>query len=334
MQFMIVAGRPQRRLLSFRPGRFSWSCPAARSRRRAARAGFGSASRRTRCGSRREPPINGHADRDCGDAERHHRACEPLKPVELGCDDGERQHEAGSEHQQCGLGIAHALRPWSEAPILQPFRCRAIAGRAGGDDTRQRKRMLEVERPADLALCRQGDRGQRLVHRDQALIDKFADATGDHQWIHVDVERAKREMPGGKTIAHGWLTLSLVPRLASTLYRVKKRSRGLNYGSNRVRFTGQVPAGSRIRLRQRIKSVEPVEGGGAHHLRKHDRGRRRIPAGARRRDHRHVVRLKGWPFTPALSPQAGRGRNMVGAPCPASAGRRRGPRQRESLPRT
>ncbi len=69
-------------------------------------------------------------------------------------------------------------------------------------------------------------------------------------------------MPGGKTIAHGWLTLSLVPRLASTLYRVKTRSRGLNYGANRVRFTGPVPAGSRIRLRQKIKSVEPVENGG------------------------------------------------------------------------
>src|SRR6476659_1734040 len=95
----------------------------------------------------------------------------------------------------------------------------------------------------------------------QERINRFADATGDHQWIHVDVERAKREMPGGKTIAHGFLTLSLVPRLGQTIYRVKHRSRGLNYGSNRVRFTGQVQAGSRIRLRQKIKSVEPVEGG-------------------------------------------------------------------------
>jgi len=95
----------------------------------------------------------------------------------------------------------------------------------------------------------------------QEQVNLFADATGDHQWIHVDVERAKREMPGGKTIAHGWLTLSLVPRLASTLYRVKHRSRGINYGANRVRFTGMVPAGSRIRLRLTIKSVEPVEGG-------------------------------------------------------------------------
>ena len=96
---------------------------------------------------------------------------------------------------------------------------------------------------------------------EQARVDMFADATGDHQWIHVDVERAKKEMPGGKTIAHGWLTLSLVPRLASTIYGVKHRSRGINYGANRVRFTGPVPAGSRIRLRLTIKNVEKVEGG-------------------------------------------------------------------------
>jgi len=123
--------------------------------------------------------------------------------------------------------------------------------------------MIEVERPADLAKYVGQEIGvSDWFTVDQALIDKFADATGDHQWIHVDVERAKREMPDGKTIAHGYLTLSLVPRLGQTLYRVKRRSRGLNYGSNRVRFTGQVPAGSRIRLRQKIKSVEPVDGGG------------------------------------------------------------------------
>src|SRR5579871_5901918 len=103
--------------------------------------------------------------------------------------------------------------------------------------------MIEVERPGDLA---------QYVGKEIGVSD----------WFTVDVERAKREMPGGKTIAHGYLTLSLVPRLAATIYRVKKRSRGLNYGSNRVRFTGQVPAGSRIRLRQKIKSVEPVAGGG------------------------------------------------------------------------
>jgi acyl dehydratase len=123
--------------------------------------------------------------------------------------------------------------------------------------------MIEVERPADLAQYIGKEIGvSDWFTVDQAMIDKFAEATGDHQWIHVDVERARREMPGGTTIAHGYLTLSLVPRLAATLVRVKKRSRGLNYGSNRVRFTGQVPAGSRVRLRQTIKSVEPVESGG------------------------------------------------------------------------
>jgi acyl dehydratase len=122
--------------------------------------------------------------------------------------------------------------------------------------------MIELERPTDLARYVGKEIGvSDWVTVDQAIIDKFAEATGDHQWIHVDVERAKREMPDGKTIAHGYLTLSLVPRLAQTIYRVKKRSLGLNYGSNRIRFTGQVPAGSRIRLHQKIKSVEPVEGG-------------------------------------------------------------------------
>jgi acyl dehydratase len=96
----------------------------------------------------------------------------------------------------------------------------------------------------------------------QEMINKFAEATGDHQWIHVDVERAKRDMPGGKTIAHGYLTLSLLPRLAPTLMTVEKRSRGINYGSNKVRFISPVPAGARVRLKQRIVKAEEVEGGG------------------------------------------------------------------------
>ena len=122
--------------------------------------------------------------------------------------------------------------------------------------------MLEIERPSDLLNYVGKEMGTSdWFTVDQAIIDKFADATGDHQWIHVDVERARREMPGGKTIAHGYLTLSLVPRLAATIYRVKQRSRGLNYGSNRVRFTGPVPAGARIRLRLTIKAVDKVEGG-------------------------------------------------------------------------
>jgi acyl dehydratase len=122
--------------------------------------------------------------------------------------------------------------------------------------------MLELDRPADLLAYAGKEMGTSDWYTvTQEQIDKFADATGDHQWIHVDVERARKEMPGGKTIAHGWLTLSLVPRLAATIYRVKNRSRGINYGANRVRFTGPVPAGSRIRLKLKIKDVERVDGG-------------------------------------------------------------------------
>ena len=122
--------------------------------------------------------------------------------------------------------------------------------------------MLVVDRPAEIMA----HVGQRLgvsdwVTVDQAMIDKFADATGDHQWIHVDVERAKRGMPGGKTIAHGFLTLSLVAGLAHQIYDIRKRSRGINYGSNKVRFTAPVPAGSRVRLSQTLKNVEAIAGG-------------------------------------------------------------------------
>jgi acyl dehydratase len=97
---------------------------------------------------------------------------------------------------------------------------------------------------------------------DQDRINKFADATGDHQWIHVDVEKAKKEMPGGKTIAHGYLTLSLVPMLTHGISKVKKVSRGINYGSNKVRFTNMVPAGSRVRARQKLIAADPVQGNG------------------------------------------------------------------------
>ena len=123
--------------------------------------------------------------------------------------------------------------------------------------------MMTIEYPKDLKPLVGRDLGpSEWWTVDQAMIDKFAEATGDHQWIHVDVERAKREMPGGKTIAHGYLTLSLVPRMAATLVEVTKRSRGLNYGSNKVRFTNTVPAGSRIRLRQRLVNVEDMPGNG------------------------------------------------------------------------
>jgi len=99
------------------------------------------------------------------------------------------------------------------------------------------------------------------VQIDQDRINKFADATGDHQWIHVDVERAKKEMPGGKTIAHGYLTLSLIPMLGAQIMRVTGVSRGINYGSNKLRFTNTVPVGSKVRARQKLVSVEPRAGG-------------------------------------------------------------------------
>lgn len=96
---------------------------------------------------------------------------------------------------------------------------------------------------------------------DQDRINKFADATNDHQWIHVDIERAKKEMPNGKTIAHGYLTLSLIPFFGQQILRITDISRGINYGSNKVRFTSMVPVDSRIRARQKILEVEARAGG-------------------------------------------------------------------------
>src|SRR5882672_8544467 len=86
----------------------------------------------------------------------------------------------------------------------------------------------------------------------QERINQFADATGDHQWIHVDVERAKKEMPGGKTIAHGFLTLSLIPMLSHQISHINNVRNGINYGCNKVRFTNMVPAGSRVRGRIKL----------------------------------------------------------------------------------
>ena len=90
----------------------------------------------------------------------------------------------------------------------------------------------------------------------QDLIDRFADVTGDHQWIHVDVERARREMPGGKTIAHGYLLLSLLPKLGAGIYKLSWPTRSINYGSDKVRIVNPVKAGARIRLRQSLVAVE------------------------------------------------------------------------------
>lgn len=94
---------------------------------------------------------------------------------------------------------------------------------------------------------------------DQKRIDRFAEVTGDHQWIHVDVERASREIGG--TIAHGLLTLSLLPVLSMSVLDIQGVTRGLNYGFDKVRFLSPVAAGSRIRSRHVLKVVEPKAGG-------------------------------------------------------------------------
>jgi len=93
----------------------------------------------------------------------------------------------------------------------------------------------------------------------QERVNLFADATGDHQWIHVDVERANREMGG--PIAHGYLTLSLIPYLSAGMLPVKGVTRGINYGSDKVRFTNMVRVGKRVRMRQTLLGVEPKAGG-------------------------------------------------------------------------
>jgi acyl dehydratase len=95
---------------------------------------------------------------------------------------------------------------------------------------------------------------------DQHRIDLFAQATGDHQWIHVDPERAAKG-PFGKTIAHGFLTLSLLPELFAAAFDVADVRMGVNYGLNKVRFTAPVPAGSRVRGRFVLREYLPIEGG-------------------------------------------------------------------------
>ncbi|GLZ49089.1 MaoC family dehydratase [Actinomycetospora sp. NBRC 106375] len=94
---------------------------------------------------------------------------------------------------------------------------------------------------------------------DQQTIDTFADATGDHQWIHVDPERAAAG-PFGRPIAHGLLTLSLLPVLLSRLYAIENVRMGINYGFNKVRFPAPVPVGARLRATARIAEVTELEG--------------------------------------------------------------------------
>ncbi len=122
--------------------------------------------------------------------------------------------------------------------------------------------MRVFESLAELAGCV----GEEIAVSDwvevsQARIDAFAQATGDRQWIHVDPERAAKG-PFGTTIAHGYLTLSLLPMFADSAIELRGVRMSVNYGLNRVRFPAPVPAGSRLRARFRIISVEDIGGGG------------------------------------------------------------------------
>jgi acyl dehydratase len=96
----------------------------------------------------------------------------------------------------------------------------------------------------------------------QERIEEFAAATGDHQWIHVNTERAKKESPYGTTIAHGFLTLSLLSFLTSQAFRIRSGIKmGINYGLNRVRFPAAVPAGANIRARLTLQALDQISGG-------------------------------------------------------------------------
>lgn len=115
---------------------------------------------------------------------------------------------------------------------------------------------------SDLAACT----GQEVAISDwltitQQQVNLFAEATGDHQWIHVDPEKAAAG-PFGTTIAHGFLTLSLLPRFFESSMEIVECRMGVNYGLNKVRFTAPVPVGSRLRARMTLLSAEPIEGNG------------------------------------------------------------------------
>ena len=108
--------------------------------------------------------------------------------------------------------------------------------------------------------------GEHLGYSDwmeisQERVNQFAEATGDHQWIHVDVERATKESPFGGPIAHGYLTLSLGPVLMPQIVRTEGFSLAVNYGCNKVRFMSPVPVGAKLRLGVTLKDVEDVKGG-------------------------------------------------------------------------
>lgn len=122
--------------------------------------------------------------------------------------------------------------------------------------------MKTFETLAELAACV----GQEVAVSEwltitQEQIDRFAEATGDHQWIHVDIEKA-RSGPFGAPIAHGFLTLSLLPVFFESSFEIRQSRMGVNYGLNKVRFTGPVPVDSRLRARMTLLAADPIENDG------------------------------------------------------------------------
>lgn len=99
------------------------------------------------------------------------------------------------------------------------------------------------------------------IEINQERVNLFAEATGDHQWIHLDVERSRKESPYGGTIAHGFLTLSLLPMLMESAVSMPMSKMGVNYGLNKVRFPAPVPVGSKVRARMTLQEVEDIENG-------------------------------------------------------------------------
>ncbi len=139
--------------------------------------------------------------------------------------------------------------------------------RRAGSDPSVRESMAEPTVVPDIPSLKNFV-GQQLGTSDwvevtQEQIDAFAGATGDRQWIHVDVERARRESPFGSTIAHGYLTLSLAPVLLPQIVRVNGVRLGVNYGVEKMRLPAPVPAGSRVRVKAELKDVRDMPGGGA-----------------------------------------------------------------------
>jgi acyl dehydratase len=121
--------------------------------------------------------------------------------------------------------------------------------------------MRTFQRAADLQpLVGQAVASSDWITVTQERIDQFAQATGDHQWIHIDPVRAASG-PFGGTIAHGFLTLSLLPEMAASAMEVLDTKMGVNYGLNRVRFPSPVPSGSRLRGHFKLLSYEPIDGG-------------------------------------------------------------------------